>query len=190
MRLFVAIDLTDDARSAIVTVQKRVASELGSGAALRLVRPEHLHLTLVFIGEVFESQGPPIADRMAADIDHRPFDIVFGGVGVFPPQGAPRILWLGVTDGVGDATAVQQKVAERLEAIGVEREQRPFSPHLTLGRWRDSRPSEARCAVAQQFGTIARVPVASVTLYQSHLSSTGPTYTVLRRTPLVPTCLV
>src|SRR5262245_56077487 len=103
MRLFTAIELSDAASTAIAALQKTVAAALlGGSATLRLVRTEHLHLTLIFIGEVPDERGRAIADAMSADILQAPFVIEFGGIGVFPPSGPPKICWLGVLDGANE----------------------------------------------------------------------------------------
>jgi 2'-5' RNA ligase len=155
------------------------------GHALRLVHSDHLHLTLAFIGEVSGERGRVIADVIKPAIDRDPFEIVFDGIGVFPPEGAPRILWLGVTAGLEAAVALQREVADRLEAVGVKREDRPYSPHLTLARWRDGKRSDARWVLDERIGMVARVPVRDIALYESQLSPSGPRYTVLLRAPLV-----
>ena len=192
MRLFVAIDLTDDARAEVARLQRRVAEHLGGRGGLRLVHQEHLHLTLVFIGEVDEPRAASIGSSMAAPFDVAPFELVFGGLGVFPPVGPPRVLWLGVTAGADAVGALQQQVCLRLarlaEGPGNNRREwgseRPFSPHLTLGRWRRSRQSDGRRALAETVGAVARVPVAAVTLYESRLSSSGPSHLALCHTSL------
>jgi 2'-5' RNA ligase len=183
MRLFVAIDLTDEARRQIADVQQRLVARIG-GSGLKLVRSEHLHLTLAFIGEVDEERGRKIVGSMEVPFDQRPFEIEFGGVGVFPPDGRPRILWLGVTHGAMSSVRLQEAVATRLEPFGMEREERPFSPHLTLARWREGRRSDARRLLADEVGVVARMPVHAVTLFQSRLSGSGPTYSVLAQASL------
>ena len=184
MRLFVAIDLRDEARAAIAAEQRRSVARLDPRRRVTIVRAERMHLTLVFIGEVDEARGVAIAGQMARDIDQPPFDLVFGGIGVFPPRGAPRVLWLGVSSGAELAIDLQRRVSGRLEAAGVEPERRPFSPHLTLGRWRESRPSDARRVVEPANAAVATVRVREVTLYESRLSSKGPTHTSLARARL------
>ena len=176
MRLFTAVDLPEAARAAIVDEQRRIAGAR-AGGSLKLVRPEHLHLTLVFIGEVADARGAEIARIMAEAIPMAPFDLVFRGVGAFPPRGAPRVLFLDTADGRESAIELYRHTADRLAATGVEVGRRPYHPHLTLGRWRESRPSdrprEGRGA------TIAAIEVQEVALFQSRLSSTGPAYTRL-----------
>ncbi len=123
MRLFAAVDLSDDARRAIAAEQQRVATALGAVArSLRFVRAGHMHLTLAFIGEIAEARASPIIEVMSGDFAQAQFQLVFGGVGTFPPRGAPRVLWLGVVQGAQEITELGALVARRLEAVGVAAE--------------------------------------------------------------------
>jgi len=186
MRLFVAIDLDDVAREAIASEQTRLKRRLGrTDRSLRWARPEQMHLTLVFIGSVDEARAAAIIELMSEDIAAKPFTMSFARLGVFPPHRAPSVLWLGVSDGARDAIELQRIVAERLDPAEVPRERRPFHPHLTLARWRASKPSDRRLVLdASRDAEVARAEVASVTLYQSHLSPSGSTYTPLARAAL------
>jgi RNA 2',3'-cyclic 3'-phosphodiesterase len=188
MRLFVAADVPDAAREALAAEQKRLASAIGGSAgSLRWVKPDHSHLTLVFLGDVADARVPAVVDTIGRGIDAPPFDVVFDGVDVFPPRGAPRVLWIGVAGGAAPLTALQQELATRVTALGLPLEDRAFRPHLTLARWRDSRPADRQRALAHAHtGTIARARVAGATLYQSRLSSSGPSYTSLARATLTP----
>ena len=187
MRLFVAIDLDDDVRRAIAAEQKRLMRELPGESSLRMVRPEQMHLTLAFLGEVDEVRGAAIVGAMRGDVKAPPFPIVYAGLGVFPPHGAPRVLWLGVTTGRDAAIAVQRQIADRLTRVGIEPEQRVYHPHLTLARWRTSTPADRRRLLAADHGAqIARVDAAAVTLYQSRLSPSGPSYTALAEAAFRP----
>jgi 2'-5' RNA ligase len=110
---------------------------------------------------------------------------VFAGLGLFPAHRAPRVLWLGLSTGAAEAIDLQRRVAARLSTIGVTIEERAFHPHLTLARWREARNADRRRIAAADHGTeVARIDVGAVTLYQSRLSSSGPTYAVLARAPL------
>jgi 2'-5' RNA ligase len=187
LRLFTAIELTDTARVAIAGEQKRVVETLrGDGGRLRLVKPEQMHLTLVFIGEVDEARGAAIAKLMAGDIPAAPFRIGFGGIGAFPARGAPRALYLDVLEGRPAAIDLHAQVADRLAEADVALDQRPFHPHLTLGRWRESRPSDRpKASIFQGRAEVAVVDVVRVALLQSRLSSSGPAYTRLADARLV-----
>src|SRR5262249_55923854 len=187
MRLFVAIDLDDDARLAIAAEQKRLTSVLARAgrSTPKWVRVDQMHVRLVFIGEIAEARAERIVDAMHAEIGMNRFRMVFAGLGVFPARGAPNVLWLGVTCGAAEATLVQRRVADRLEPLGVAPEARAYHPHLTLARWREAGRADRESALAADRGAgIAGVDVAAVTLYQSHLSSHGPTYASLAQAPL------
>jgi len=186
MRLFVAIDLDDDARAAIADEQKCLKAAIGqSGSSMKWVRPEQMHLTLVFLGEVAEPSAPAIVDALNRPVDQVPFDLALSGVGVFPPRGAPTVLWIGAAAGADDSVELQRHLADRVRRLGVAVESRPFHPHLTLARWKTSRGADrARARAAGHDRVVAAVHVDHATLYQSRLSSTGPTYTPLARATL------
>lgn len=186
MRLFVAVDLSEDARRQIAVQQQRIAAALGGTIrSLKWVRAEHAHLTLVFLGRVDDSQVPSVVDALGRDVDRPSFEMILDGVGVFPPRGAPRVLWVGVAAGAPELSDLQRLMTERVTALGIELEDRPFHPHLTLGRWRASRPADrGRALAAAPSGAIARVPVECATLYESRLSSSGPGYLARARANL------
>jgi 2'-5' RNA ligase len=183
MRLFVAVDLDDDARGAIAAERKRLVDALGGGSSsLRWVRIEEMHLTLEFLGEIDEARAAAVTEAMREDVNAAPFTMVCAGLGVFPPQGAPRVLWLGVASGYRELIALQRQIADRLASTGRAREPRPFHPHLTLARWRDAcQADRGRVLAADRGAEVARVDVRAVTLYQSQLSAPGPRHTVLAR---------
>ena len=188
MRLFVAVELSDEARRAVASEQERLRTLLGASASgLRWVQPEHLHLTMVFLGEIDERRVPPVVEAVERPAAAAPFTMSLGGIGVFPARGAPRAVWIAVGEGKDPLIRVQQEIAGRLAAAGVVLDDRPFNPHLTLARWKDGgKGADRRRLTEGSGGTVARTEVTSVTLFQSRLSSTGPTYTPLARTPLNP----
>jgi 2'-5' RNA ligase len=184
MRLFTAIELPDDAKAAIAAEQKAIVARMtDSPRSIRLVHAQHLHLTLVFIGEVSPESAASIVDLMSREIPERPFRAAFGGVGVFPASGPPRTLWLGLVEGARNAIDVHARVAERLRDAGVEPDRKPYRPHLTLGRWRDRDP-RARGRMPASASVIATVNVNAVTLFESTLTQAGPYYTRLARANL------
>jgi 2'-5' RNA ligase len=187
MRLFVAVDLDADTRAAIHREQQRVAKavELAHGSRIRWVAPGAMHVTLSFLGDVPDQRAVLIADALARDVDLEPFAIVFAELGVFPPRGAPRALWVGISEGARELEMLQRILANRVRACGIPLEGRPFSAHLTLGRWRDARPSDRGCVLAAGRSTrVARQHVDHATLYRSQLSAAGPSYTALARATL------
>jgi 2'-5' RNA ligase len=183
MRLFVAIELDRSAREAVAAEQSRLKKVLGTDRSpLKWVRPEHMHLTLAFLGQVPDQQGLAVAAHLGRPFDEAPFDAGFADLGVFPDRGAPRVLWLGVSGGRAQVMAVQHDVAVRLSVLHVAVEDRAFHPHLTLARWRASREHDRRrVASADRHETIATVPVEAISVIESRLSPAGPEYTVLSR---------
>jgi len=187
MRLFIALDLGDDARAAIAAEQTHVIGAIVAkgGSSPKAVPPERLHLTLVFLGEIDASLQPMVVAALEPPVAREPFTLTFGGIGVFPPRGKPSVLWLGVTGGAGEALAVQDDLANRMRRLGIALERRPFHPHLTLARWRDSRTADRpRALAAATAGAVARVHVDHATLYHSRLSSAGPAYSPVARATL------
>ena len=194
MRLFVAIDLDDRARAAVIGEQKRLASLDPRGASLKWVRAEQLHLTIAFLGEVEESRAAVAAGVISGGVDQAPFEVEFEGLGVFPPRGAPRALWVGIGLGEAELRALARGIAEALMRAGFVLDARPFSPHLTLARWKVSRPGDRLRVIARTAGPdrsvsgppgiLARVEIDHATLYCSRLSPSGASYTELARANL------
>jgi 2'-5' RNA ligase len=181
MRLFVAIDLDASARSSIEAAQSRLRALIGPDSRLRWVRPEQMHLTLVFVGEVDDQQASRVATAIAEPIAQPAFELRFGGLGAFPPRGAPRALWIGAEQGEPELRLLQKALADSVARSGVALEQREFSPHLTLARWKASRPSDRRRALSGSNAVSAPIPVRvdHATLYHSRLTSGGSIYTPL-----------
>ncbi len=142
-----------------------------------------LHLTLVFIGEVADPGVPSIVDALSQEIPIPPFEADFSGWGMFPPRGAPRVLWCGISRGTKQLAALHEEVATRLESVGIARESRAYHPHLTLGRWRDGASPRLREALPAP-ALVATEQVQRVTLFRSRLGPGGAEHTPLARAPL------
>src|SRR5947209_5934704 len=129
MRMFVAVELDDRIRAVVVDEQQRALSRLGSKSSLRLVTPEQIHLTLAFLGDVASGPAELAIDAMQRPFSRMaPFSVAFGGLGMFPPRGAPRVLWLGLLNGVPELMALQSEVATRMSALAIRLEDRVFHP--------------------------------------------------------------
>jgi RNA 2',3'-cyclic 3'-phosphodiesterase len=193
VRLFLAIELTDAAREAIAAEQARLKHEIATHNRSRLaamnsmkwVKPEHMHVTLAFLGEVADERSRLLVEAMRPPLETGRFSITFGGLGVFPSRGRPRVLWLGVSHGSEGVLAVQQEVVTRIAKLDIVTEDRSFHPHLTLARWRDVKFANRRWVTAVGCSSdLGHVDVESVSLVHSKLAPAGPTYTALWRTPL------
>lgn len=184
MRLFVAVDPSE-------AVQRSIESEMGGLKALapkaKWSRPEALHLTLAFLGEVQDDLVPSFAAALEPiGGRHRPFELEVVGSGTFGPPLHPRVLWLGLGGAVPQLAALRTDVVGALLPLGYEEEARAFSPHLTLARSRLPRgePALALCARQAAATSLGRFPVDELILYRSQPGPSGAQYTALARIPL------
>ncbi len=129
MRIFVSIDWSKEGITFLQTWQEKLQQEYGIKGYWR--KPNNLHLTLKFLGEVGELEIPDIHKALEeVGTQFRPFDISFKGLGVFPNIKAPRILWMGVQSPV--LYSLQSAIENALRNIGVPPEYRRYQPHITL----------------------------------------------------------
>ena len=146
-------------------------------------RPEKLHLTLKFFGEIEQGRVNALRDAASRAAGRAsPFDLAIEGAGRFPPHGLPRVLWLGVTDASGALARLQSHLEDECAREGFPKEARPFHPHITIARLR--RPEGARRLAAlhleKDFArTEFRVP--SLVVIRSELLPGGSRYTELSR---------
>jgi RNA 2',3'-cyclic 3'-phosphodiesterase len=189
IRSFVAIRLDERLREAIVGAIEPLRP---LGSAVAWVPARNLHLTLQFLGGQTEERlteaEAGLAEAAAASA---PVDVTFHGIGGFPGLERPRILWVGLAQGALSLRDVQARVAEALAVRGFPRADRPWHPHLTIGRihddrrWRREAGPALRNALARtaatSFGTIR---VSEVALMRSDLSPAGAHYTVRRTVAL------
>ncbi|GAB4576388.1 MAG: RNA 2',3'-cyclic phosphodiesterase [Anaerolineae bacterium] len=185
LRLFIALELPDHVLQALQTLQSRLRQQPG-GQAVRWVRPEGIHLTLKFLGEVPARQEADITRAMeAAALGHTALALQAMGVGCFPNPRKPRVIWVGLAGDLARLNALQGAVERALNPLGFPPEKRGFSPHLTLGRTRrDARPDAIRALSALVTGVQVESPLAeweaaSVSLIRSELRPDGARYTRL-----------
>jgi 2'-5' RNA ligase len=176
LRTFVALEIAEEMRARIASLQDELR---GRAPDVRWTRPEGIHLTLRFLGSTTLAQIERLKPMLAAAAGEcPPADVGLAGLGTFPPRGAPRVLWLGLS--MPDSFLALQAACERAAAaLGFPREERPFRPHLTLGRWRDRarRPE----LPAMDLGTTR---VETLIHYRSKPGAGGSVYTPLSRFPL------
>lgn len=180
LRLFVAIELPEAVTQHIGEIIGRFRQQELPG--IRWVRPQAVHLTLKFLGNVPESQVQAIVGAMqTAATVAAPFLLQVQGLGVFPHPRSPRVLWVGVQGNLEPLVQIHERLEEALEAQGFTRDQRGFSPHLTLARMKGrlSAPELQRLSQTidclQKVGT-TELPVTELSLIESHLSREGAVY--------------
>jgi 2'-5' RNA ligase len=188
VRLFVAAEIPPEIRQALAELMDALKREIPGP---RWVRPEGIHLTLRFLGEVAEAELPRLAGELAVHVpgSGSPFEVRVEGMGVFPETGRPRVLWVGLVQPGGELEKLQSVVERALEATalaGVKPEGRPFRPHLTMARFGEGRPDPALAAAlaTRRDRTWGRFTVSSICLFQSLLGPGGATYRKLKEQKL------
>ncbi len=153
---------------------------------VRWVRPEGIHLTLKFLGEVPAGDAGRIADALAAvTLEGAPIRLEARGIGVFPERGRPRVLWAGLGGEIERLAGLASAVEVALEPAGFPRESRPFRAHLTIGRFRGTPRGDGVAAFeGMAEADFGRFEVDGFALYESRLAPGGATYRVLRGFPL------
>ncbi|MBU0651939.1 MAG: RNA 2',3'-cyclic phosphodiesterase [Proteobacteria bacterium] len=180
IRAFLALDPPEEILREIGRVQDRLRKLIHGD--LRWVRPEGIHLTLKFFGDVPENAVvniSTVAGKAAAAVG--PFELAIGGTGVFPDPSRPRVVWLGMNGEVAQLATFQQGLERALREIGFPPEERPFRPHLTLGRIKSPKGLTGLTEALEKEKTYtAGLFTASVlSLFQSELTPRGAVYTRL-----------
>jgi 2'-5' RNA ligase len=187
IRTFVGIDLGKGIRERIVALQETLA---GAGTEVKWVEPENLHVTLLFLGEVDERELPAVCRVVGEGAGTlAPFRMSVEKAGCFPTPRRPRILWVGVGEGAQGLCALHDALEGPLLELGCyRREERQYTPHITLGRVKSDRPTSAlTAALANQAGWRGgEITVREVLVMSSQLTPKGPAYTVMSRAKLGP----
>lgn len=183
LRTFVALEIGEDVRASLRAAQERLKA---AGASVSWVPVGNIHLTLVFLGHIFESRVAALAeglDQVAGKFE--PFAFEVTGLGVFGSARHPRVIWAGV-QAPPVLEALQREVAGVATSLGIALDDRPFRPHLTLGRVRGP---QNLGALTSAFAAIKNTPHGSVRvgrllLMRSQLDPRGARYSVLHESRL------
>lgn len=184
IRAFLAIDLPASLRPVLSRAQEELKK---SGADVKWVPPGNIHLTLKFFGNITEVQVEAIA-QAATPIaaGQRPFSLMVTDAGAFPSPKNPRVVWLGLGGDIEIIRDFHRRLESAFAALGFPSEDRPFSPHLTLGRVKSpaGRAALTRCLVHLPPPEAATLQVSEIVLFRSNLSPQGATYLPLKIIPL------
>jgi 2'-5' RNA ligase len=181
MRLFAAIELEAGIKQGLVRLQRdlRIAP-----AAVRWLTPDQMHLTLKFLGDVPDPDVPVVCEALR-EIAGRtpPFEIEVAGLGCFPPGGSARIVWAGLNEPTGVLALCRERCEAAFADLGFRRENRGFTPHLTIGRVKEPRAShEIRAAVQRHVAFQGgRQDVAEIVMFESFLKREGAEYAAVAR---------
>ncbi len=188
IRSFVAIELPNEARNALADLQGELERQ-APPRAVRWTRPQSIHLTLQFLGDVAPGKVEPITDALRLIcVDESAFTCQLTGLGVFPNPRRPRVVWVGIAEPGGSLAALQKKISQALAPLGFEPEKRPFAPHLTIGRaarraGRSELAEVGNLVTRSEIGEVGQVYVDHITLMKSDLKLSGAVYTALALVP-------
>jgi 2'-5' RNA ligase len=186
IRAFIAVQIPDEVKARFGEIQRDLQA---SGADVRWVKPGNAHITLQFLGDTRTDLIEPIESalrRVAAS--HHAFDVSVGGLGVFPNERRPRVVWIGISQGADSLASLQSAVSEETKKLGFKSEKREYSPHITLGRVKTPKNLEAliRLLDANRDFRAGTFRPVQLHLIRSTLSPQGPTYTALFSPSLPP----
>lgn len=188
IRVFIAVDLPPAIQESVEKQTAPLRRTLGDDL-IRWVPAQNMHLTLKFIGNIATSHLDFLKQMLTQSVNsQRQFDLQVGGIGSFPNLKRPRVLWVGI-HAPADLTSLQKNVEAGAVRLGYEKEERAFSPHLTLGRVRQNVSAadlqRIRSALENtQIGRIGTATIEAVHLYKSDLHADGSIYTKLLSVPL------
>lgn len=188
LRLFIAIRFPASLQEAVFRQTSRLRESAGSDA-VRWTPPANLHLTLKFLGDAAPSSLAFLDQMLSAQAAGcPPFRISLGGLGAFPNSRRPRVVWVGI-QAPPVLQALQRQIENAAARLGYAPEDRSFSPHLTIGRVRQSASAADQIKLRQaldsfQLGRIGETRIDSIVLMKSDLQPTGSVYTPLFAAPL------
>ena len=180
-RGFIAIDI--DFLPKLIEFEKEIKE---TGANLKLVKPENVHVTLKFLGDTEEdlvSEIERIIRNAVEDVN--PFSIQLKGTGVFPNQNYIKVIWVGIEHGDQIGT-IAQNIDSQISKLGFKKEKRGFSPHLTIARVKTAKNKEKLLHIIEKYRDVefADIRVDSIKLKKSDLTQKGPIYTTLKEIKL------
>jgi 2'-5' RNA ligase len=179
IRCFIAFDIDNPAvRNKLAKAQALVVQ---TGADVKLVETENIHVTMRFLGDVSAGMVDKVFDEMK-QVQFVPFNIQLKGVGVFPSLSYPRVVWAGIAEGTNELRSIFEQLEQRLRGLGFAADEHGFSPHLTIARVRSARNKAQLADFVKEnaeldFGAIR---AECLRLKRSVLSPRGPTYSTLR----------
>lgn len=176
IRAFIAVHLPGSVRDTLAETARALAGRVPPGA-VRWVRPEHMHLTLVFLGDTPTAKLTAVQQAMdAATGSVAPFTLYTTGIGCFPNARRPRVIWVRLSGEEERLVELKRGLDAALAPLGWPPEEKPFRAHLTLGRVKDEQA--ARGADWTTDVPHLPVPVDAIHLIESRLTSSGPVYSV------------
>lgn len=187
MRVFIAIELPDKIKNSLENLQEQLKK---TEADVKWVTPKNIHLTLKFLGEVDDEKLERISKAIEeAAQENQSYKIHIHSLGAFPKIDYLKVLWVGAEEGDAETKKIAKNLEEKIMKIGIPKEGRPFSSHITIGRIRSTLNRERLVKelknLQETFGKENLEFCASkITLFKSTLTPKGPIYEVLKKVSL------
>jgi 2'-5' RNA ligase len=179
MRSFIAFDLQDEVvLNRLFLIQQLL---IKTGADLKLVETQNIHVTVRFLGEISQSTMEKVFEAMKK-VKFTPFNIQIRGLGAFPSLNYPRVVWAGMTEGVEQLKNIFSQLEPQMRALGFEPDTHGFSPHLTIARVRSGANKQRLAEVVSKETDYDFGPIKAncLRLKKSQLSPKGPTYSTVK----------
>jgi 2'-5' RNA ligase len=182
-RAFLALEISPEVKGRIMELEEKIKQ---TGADVKLVERENLHVTMKFLGEIGAERVEAVHEIMKS-VREKPFQLEAMGTGVFPNPRMARVLWVGVGKGSDETVSIFRQLESGLAEAGFPRE-RNFTPHITIGRVRSPGGAGGMMGAMNAFRSISFgiTPVDRVVLKKSQLMPTGPIYSNLLEVDLRP----
>ncbi len=190
MRTFIAIELPQEIKDRFVKLQAQLKQ---SEADVKWVAAQNIHLTLKFLGEIDEEKCTRVSSIIKEVAQGtKQFQISLSSCGAFPKIEFPRVIWVAIDKGDKETRVLASDLEEKIEKLGIPKEDRPFSSHITIGRVRSSLNKDRLVKVLEESenyfgGKNIEFSVTKITLFKSTLGAQGPIYEVLKGTNLKTT---
>ncbi len=186
MRCFIAIELSEEIKRVLDDIERELKKTV---TGVKWVPPENIHLTLKFLGNIECDKTERIKEFTDNIADkRRPFAIRISSLGAFPRVEWPRVIWVGIDKGKNECSSLAADIESQCTAVGIEKENREFHPHLTLARVKSLKNKNIlRNAFASIGIPQAEMLASKITLFQSTLTSEGPIYTPLHEATFTAT---
>jgi len=181
IRSFCALNLDIKTARAIAAEQIRLRDDCkDSGIDVRWTAPQNMHVTISFLGNVTEPMIQSIKDSMEFTCrKFSPIELEFSGLGAFPNPAEPQLIWVGVKEKTGALLSFHEEISKVLKATGFKLDDKPFQPHVTIGRVKSSVPLSEELLTPQDAPVFGRTTVKELLCYRSDLSPKGADYYML-----------
>jgi RNA 2',3'-cyclic 3'-phosphodiesterase len=178
IRTFICIELPESLKARLETLENQLRSK--NRSAVSWVKPSNIHLTLRFLGDIDEGRQAELREAVERVVLSAPaFKLCASKTGVFPNPRNPRVFWIGIKGAEEHLIPMQKRLEQELEKAGFGKQDKPFSPHLTIGRARERNAQELAELLQKIDFTDEEFIVSEIIIMRSDLKPTGAVYSKL-----------